>query len=132
MVPAILLYLLAALGIAGTIGLITIAIIVLYRYNGTPAWSFRWYWRNWRLMQLSAIASLFFLAMAASYALLHESLGHTLSARGAENGNMVAALRHQSPSISGVQAERRQPEVSQIVQAKVVKPATRFTDPNTL
>lgn len=75
MVPAILLYLLAALGIVGTIGLITIAIIVLYRYNGTPAWSFRWYWRNWRLMQLSAIGSLFFLAMAASYGLLHETWG---------------------------------------------------------
>lgn len=69
----LLTYFLGALGLAGTLGLIAITITVCYRYRDTRAWSFRWYWRNWRLMQLSAIGSLFFLAMAASYGVLHNA-----------------------------------------------------------
>lgn len=74
MIPVILSYFLAVLGIGGTIGFVAITVVVLYQYHGTRAWSFRWHLRNWRLMRLSAIASLFFLAMAASYGLLHEIL----------------------------------------------------------
>lgn len=66
-------YFLSALGISGTLVLTAVTIVVLYRYHDTRIWSFRWYWRNWRLMQLSAIGSLFFLAMAASYSVLHNA-----------------------------------------------------------
>jgi len=68
----ILSLLLSALGIVGTATLVTIAGIVMWQYRGTRLWSFRWHWRNWRLMQLSAVACLFFLAMAASYGVLGE------------------------------------------------------------
>ncbi len=61
-----------ALGIIGTAALVIMTSIVTWRYRGTRLWSFRWHWRNWRLRQLSAIASLFFLAMAASYGVLGE------------------------------------------------------------
>lgn len=63
---------LAALGIIGTTALLAITGIVMWHYRGTRTWSFHWYWRNRYLMQLCAIASLFFLAMAASYGLLGE------------------------------------------------------------
>jgi hypothetical protein len=63
---------LGILGICGTLILVTIAAIVMWQCRGSRLWSFRWQWRNWRLMQLSAIACLFFLAMSASYAVLGE------------------------------------------------------------
>ena len=63
---------LAILGTIGTLALIIFTCLVMWHYRGTRIWSFRWHWRTHRLMQLSAIASLFFLAMAASYALLGE------------------------------------------------------------
>jgi hypothetical protein len=61
---------LAIIGIIGTLSLMATAFILLWFYRGTRFWSFRWHWRNWRLMQLSAIACFFFLAMAASYGVL--------------------------------------------------------------
>jgi len=63
---------LAILGTIGTLELIIFTCLVIWHYRGTRIWSFRWYRRTHHLMQLSAIASLFFLAMAASYALLGE------------------------------------------------------------
>lgn len=62
-------------GIAGTLTLLIITGLVLWQYRGSRAQSFRWRLRNWRLKQLSAIASLFFLAMAASYWVLQEPWG---------------------------------------------------------
>ena len=64
---------LGILGIGGTLALVIITAIVMWKYRGTRLWSFRWSWRNWRLMQISAIACLFFLAMSASYAVLGET-----------------------------------------------------------
>jgi hypothetical protein len=61
---------LGGLGIMGTAALVSIAGIVMWQYRGARVGSFRWHWRNWRLMQLSAVACLFFLAMAASYGVL--------------------------------------------------------------
>ena len=61
---------LAILGLVGTATLITVAGRVVWFYRGSRQWSFRWHVRNWRMMRLSAIASLFFLAMAASYGVL--------------------------------------------------------------
>jgi hypothetical protein len=63
---------LAILGTMGTLALIIFTCLVIWHYRGTRIWSFRWYRRTHHLMQLSAIASLFFLAMAASYGLLGE------------------------------------------------------------
>ena len=72
MATSILSLCLGALGIIGTAILATSACLVMWHYRGTRLWSFRWQWRNWRLMQLSAIATLFFLAMTASYGILGE------------------------------------------------------------
>lgn len=63
---------LLVLGILGTLALVASTALVMWYYRRTRVWSFRWHLRNWRLMQLSAIASLFFLAMAASYGILGE------------------------------------------------------------
>ncbi len=70
MYTGILSSVLAALGITGITILITVAGIVLWYYRGSRTWSFRWHWRNVHLMQVSAIACLFFLAMTASYGIL--------------------------------------------------------------
>jgi hypothetical protein len=72
MATSILSLCLGALGIIGTAILATSAGLVMWHYRGTRIWGFRWQWRNWRLMQLSAIATLFFLAMTASYGILGE------------------------------------------------------------
>jgi hypothetical protein len=72
MFTAILSLCLLVLGIIGTAILVTITATVMWYYRGSRAWSFRWHWRNTRLMQLSAIACLFFLAMTASYGVLGE------------------------------------------------------------
>src|SRR5437660_4815598 len=63
---------LAILGALGTSALVILTCFVIWHYRGVRIWSFRWHWRTHHLMQLSAVASLFFLAMAASYALLGE------------------------------------------------------------
>ncbi|GAC1615690.1 MAG: hypothetical protein NVS4B7_08240 [Ktedonobacteraceae bacterium] len=59
-------------GALGTTVLLGTTVVVIWHYRGTRIWSFRWYWRNQYLTQLSAIATLFFLAMTASYGLLGE------------------------------------------------------------
>lgn len=66
---------LGALGIIGTITLLVATALVLWYYRGIRIGSFRWRWRSWRLKQLSALACLFFLAMAASYGVLQEAWG---------------------------------------------------------
>jgi len=63
---------LGALGIIGTSVFVASAGIVLWHYRGTRPWSFRWQSRNWRLAQISAIATFFFLAMTASYGVIGE------------------------------------------------------------
>jgi len=63
---------LGVLGIVGTAILVAITACVIWHYRGIRQWSFRWHWRNWRLMQVSGIACLFFLAMSASYGILGE------------------------------------------------------------
>jgi len=67
-----------SLGILGVIGIVALLVgtgLVIWHYRGSRIGSFRWRWRAWRLTQLSAIACFFFLAMAASYAILQEAWG---------------------------------------------------------
>jgi len=73
MYESILSICLGTLGLIGTIILVSSAGTILWRYRGTRLWSFRWHHRNGRLMQLSAIACLFYLAMTASYGVLGEA-----------------------------------------------------------
>jgi hypothetical protein len=68
-------FFLLGLGICGTITLVVATGLVIRRYNDSPIQSFNWRLRNWRLKQLSAIACLFFLAMAASYWLIQDAWG---------------------------------------------------------
>ena len=70
-----LLLFFGVLGIFGTIALLTATGCVLWLYRDARRRTFRWRLRKWRLKQLSALACLFFLAMAASYGVLHESWG---------------------------------------------------------
>ncbi len=70
MYTQILTLCLGIFGIIGIAALVTIGVLLLWYYRDTRFWSFRWHLRTWRLMQLAAIACLFFLAMAASYAVL--------------------------------------------------------------
>lgn len=63
------------LGVAGTIALLVSSGVILWYYRQTPMTSFRWRLRNWRLKQMCALACLFFLAMAASYAVIQQPLG---------------------------------------------------------
>lgn len=63
------------LGILGPLGLLTLLImagIVTRHYWGCRTGSLRWYTRNLRLKQISAIASLFCLAMAGSYGIIQD------------------------------------------------------------
>ncbi|HZU68605.1 MAG TPA: hypothetical protein VFA09_15115 [Ktedonobacteraceae bacterium] len=62
-------------GIAGTVALLVTTGLVLWHFRGSQVQSFNWRLRSWRLKQLSAIASLFFLAMAASYWVIQEPWG---------------------------------------------------------
>jgi len=62
-------------GIAGTVALLIATGFVLWHFRGSQIQSFNWRLRNWRLKQLSAIACLFFLAMAASYWVIQEPWG---------------------------------------------------------
>ncbi|HKV59423.1 MAG TPA: hypothetical protein VJO32_14115 [Ktedonobacteraceae bacterium] len=66
---------LGALGLLGTITLLTITGMVLWQYRVSPVNSFQWRMRNWRLKQITAVACLFFLAMSASYWVIQEPLG---------------------------------------------------------
>jgi hypothetical protein len=66
-------YVLACLGVFGIITLLTLACLVLRNYHGSRFGSFRWYWRSLRLKQLSALATMFFVAMAASYGVIHDA-----------------------------------------------------------
>ena len=70
-----LLLFFGALGILGILTLLTATGCVLWLYRGAGRRSFHWHLRKWRLKQLSALACLFFLAMAASYGVLHEFWG---------------------------------------------------------
>ncbi len=63
------------LGISGTLALIMATGLVFRRYGTSSIQNFNWHVRNWRLKQLSAIACLFFLAMAASYWVLQDAWG---------------------------------------------------------
>jgi len=63
---------LGILGGGGIITLLTLAGMTLYYYRDSRLGSFRWHIRNVRLKQLSALACMFFLAMAASYGVLHD------------------------------------------------------------
>jgi len=66
---------LLGLGISGTITLVVAAGLVVRHYSDSTIQSFNWRLRNWRLKQLSAIACLFFLAMAASYWVIQDAWG---------------------------------------------------------
>src|SRR5947207_8378980 len=72
MYTQILSFCLGTLGILGTATLLIFTALVMWNYRDTRLQSFRWRLRNWRLMQLSAVACLFFLAMTASYGILGE------------------------------------------------------------
>jgi hypothetical protein len=61
------------LGITGTLVLLIATSFVMWLYRGSRIGSFPWHMRNWRLKQLAALACLFFLAMAASYAVLQDA-----------------------------------------------------------
>src|SRR5258706_16113266 len=63
------------LGIAGTTALLVGTGLILWHFRGSRIQSFNWRLRSWRLKQLSAVACLFFLAMAASYWVIQELLG---------------------------------------------------------
>jgi len=66
---------LALLGVVGTFSLLLMTALVMWRYRHTRLSSFQWNLRSWRLRQLCAVASLFFLAMAASYWVIQEPWG---------------------------------------------------------
>ena len=68
-------FFLLGLGISGTITLLVATGLVIRRYSDSPMQSFNWRLRKWRLKQLSAIACLFFLAMAASYWVIQDAWG---------------------------------------------------------
>jgi hypothetical protein len=71
----LIMFFLLGLGICGTITLVVAAGLVMRHYSDSPIQSFNWRLRNWRLKQLSAIACLFFLAMAASYWVIQDAWG---------------------------------------------------------
>ncbi len=64
---------LGILGAVGIIALLTLTGMILYFYRGSRMGSFRWHLRNLRLKQLAALSCMFFFAMAASYAVIHEA-----------------------------------------------------------
>ena len=68
----LIFFFLLGLGISGTVMLVVATGLVMRHYGNSPIQSYNWRLRNWRLKQLSAIACLFFLAMAASYGVLGE------------------------------------------------------------
>jgi hypothetical protein len=68
----LLTIILSIVGIVGTVALGAITFGVFWHFHDARLQSFRWHRRNEHLMQLSAIATLFLLAMTASYAVLGE------------------------------------------------------------
>ncbi|GAC1650625.1 MAG: hypothetical protein NVS4B12_20590 [Ktedonobacteraceae bacterium] len=64
---------LGVLGPIGIMALLAFTCMILYFYRGGRMGSFRWHLRNLRLKQLSAVACMFFFAMAASYGIIHEA-----------------------------------------------------------
>ncbi len=66
---------LLGLGISGTVTLVVATGLVMRHYGNSPLQSYNWRLRNWRLKQLSAVACLFFLAMAASYWVIQDAWG---------------------------------------------------------
>jgi len=66
---------LLGLGISGTVTLVVATAMVMRRYGNSPIQNYNWWLRNWRLKQLSAVAGLFFLAMAASYWVIQDAWG---------------------------------------------------------
>ena len=66
---------LLCLGISGTVTLVIATGLVMRHYANSPIQSYNWRLRNWRLKQLSAVACLFFLAMAASYWVIQDAWG---------------------------------------------------------
>jgi hypothetical protein len=66
---------LLGLGISGTVTLVVATAMVMRRYGNSPIQNYNWWLRNWRLKQLSAVACLFFLAMAASYWVIQDAWG---------------------------------------------------------
>ena len=66
---------LLCLGISGTVTFVVATGLVIRHYGNSPIQSYKWRIRNWRLKQLSAIACLFFLAMAASYWVIQDAWG---------------------------------------------------------
>lgn len=66
---------LAIMGIIGIITFIALAALISWRYRGGGMYTFRWHWRTIHMRQLLVIASLFFLAMAASYGILRDAWG---------------------------------------------------------
>ncbi|MGZ3610343.1 MAG: hypothetical protein ACXWPS_24350 [Ktedonobacteraceae bacterium] len=68
-------FFLLGLGISGTIILMIATGLVIHHYGNSSIQSFNWRLRNWRLQQLSAVAFLFFLAMAASCWLIQDAWG---------------------------------------------------------
>ncbi len=69
----VFLFVLGVLGLVGILTLLTLTGMVLYTYRECRVGSFRWHLRNIRLKQLSALACMFFIAMTASYGVLHEA-----------------------------------------------------------
>lgn len=70
MFSPLLSLLLNMVGLCGMAGLLLGAGLVLWQFRGYQPWSFGWHTRNSYLRQLSALAAFFFLALAASHALL--------------------------------------------------------------
>ena len=73
--PHILAPYLSILGLAGMLALLAAVGRILWQYRRSPFQSFRWRIRNWHLKRIAAIACLFFLAMAASCAVLADPWG---------------------------------------------------------
>jgi len=68
-------FFLLGLGISGTILLLIATGLVIHHYGDSSIQNFNWRLRNWRLKQLSAIACLFFLAMAANCWVIQDAWG---------------------------------------------------------
>jgi multisubunit Na+/H+ antiporter MnhB subunit len=66
---------LLVLGISGFVMLVVTTALVMRHYGRSPIQSHNWRLRNWRLKQLTAVACLFFLAMAASYWVIQDAWG---------------------------------------------------------
>ncbi|MBA2287959.1 MAG: hypothetical protein H0W02_20990 [Ktedonobacteraceae bacterium] len=66
---------LGGIGPLGTLALLIIAGRIIWQYRDGRIGSYRWRCYMFRLRQLSTIACLFFLAMVASYIVLHEVWG---------------------------------------------------------